>query len=374
MKIIYYITGLLLIGIALNACKKNNLQDYQSVYITAAEQTETATLSADDSGGELSISVSTSQLVEQDVQVEIATDTSLIRAYNQRTGRNYAALPEGSYALESNNLTVSRGTNISSGVNFSVRSVADFREGVSYIMPIRITRANGISILEASQTIYVVINRIIISSVASLTNNYFTVDFSNSNLNAMRTITMETRVMVNRFQTNSPFISSVMGIEETFLMRFGDVTVANNQLQIAGGVTATNVGMTFSPEVWYHIAAVYNGNSLFVYVDGRLVAQNNNVVRTIDLTSNFGGGFRIGFSAGGRLLDGYISESRVWSRALSQTEISNGACGIDPSSNGLIAYWKFNESTGNVANDISGNGYNAIAVRPVTWLPDVRCN
>ncbi len=374
MKKTFYISIYMFLSVCGLSCSNNDIQDYQSVYITAAERVVTTTLSASDNGGELSISVSSSQLAERDIQVEIDTDISLIQAYNERTGNNYSPLPAGSFELESSTLTIMRGTTISSGVNFRVLSVADFRDGESYLMPITITRANGISILEASQTIYVVVNRVIISTVASLTNNFFRVDFSSSNLNALRAITMETRVMVNNFQTLSPFISSIIGIEETFLMRFGDVSVGNNQLQIAGGVTATNVGMTFSPNVWYHVAVVYNGSSLFVYVDGRLVAQSNNVVRTIDLTNDWMGGFHIGFSERGRLLDGYISESKLWSRALAQSELVNGACGIDPSSEGLIAYWKFNEGSGNIANDLSGNGYNAIANRAVTWLPDVRCN
>ncbi len=363
-----------LIGIAVYSCKKNKLQDFESVYLTAAEKSTTTTLSADDSGGAFAISATSSQLVQNDVKVEIAADPALIEKYNTLTGKKYSTLPEGSYSLESNSVTITKGTNISNKINFKVLSIKDFKAGVSYVMPITIRSSNGPAILDASSTLYIVVNKVIISSVAALTSNYFTVDFSKSNLTALTSLTMETKVMVNKFQTVSPFISTLMGIEENFLFRFGDVTVANNQLQISGGATATNVPMAFSPGIWYHIAAVYNGSSLLVYVNGQLVASKDGVPRTINLTESYGGGFHFGYSTPGRPIDGYISEAKVWSKALSQSEISNGICGVDPKSAGLIAYWKFNEGTGDTATDISGNGYNAVANRAVTWLPNVRCN
>lgn len=368
-----YILRILLLCVTFStmlSCE-NKLQDFESVYLTAAERDISATLSADDTGGSFGLSATSSQLAKNDVKIEIATVPALVTQYNELTGRNYSALPEGSYRLEANTVTIAQGTNISNKINFNVLSIKDLKDGVSYLMPITIKSADGMSILEASKTLYVIINKVVISTVASLSNNYFTVDFSKSNLTALSNITMETKVMVNKFQSASPFISSVMGIEENFLLRFGDVTVNNNQLQVAGGATATNVAMTFSPGIWYHIAAVYNGSSLAVYVNGELAATKEGVTRTIDLTS---GGFYFGRSANGRPLDGYISEAKIWSKALSKSELVNGICGIDPTSEGLIGYWKFNEGKGNIASDISGNGHDAVANSTVTWLPNVRCN
>lgn len=368
-----YISKMLLLCIMVStmlSCE-NKLQDFESVYLTAAERDISATLSADDTGGSFAISASSSQLTKDDVTVEIATEPALVSKYNELTGRNYSVLPEGSYSLDAKTVTIARGTNISNKINFNVLSIKDFKDGMSYVMPVTIKRADGLAVLEASQTLYIVINKVIISSVASLTGTYFTVDFSKGNLAPLSNITMETKVMVNKFQAASPFISSVMGIEENFLLRFGDVTVNNNQLQVAGGATATNVPMAFSPGIWYHIAAVYNGSSLAVYVNGELAATKEGVTRTIDLTK---GGFYFGRSANGRPLDGYISEAKIWSKALSKSEIVNGVCGIDPTSAGLLGYWKFNEGKGNIASDISGNGYDAVANGTVTWLPNVRCN
>ena len=40
---------------------------------------------------------------------------------------------------------------------------------------------------------------------------------------------------------------------------------------------------------------------------------------------------------------------------------------VDEASDGLVAYWKFNEGTGNVINDVT-NGYNVVANSTITWL------
>jgi hypothetical protein len=375
MKQVPLICQAFLLIIFFMACRKQAI-NRDVVYLTAAETSNVALLIADSSGGEIAITAKVSQLVTAPVKVAIEIDTSLITTYNQLTGKQYQSLPQGSFALIGNNtVTISPGASLSDAIKLRVLSIKDFKDGVSYLVPVTIKSADGFPILEASKTLYVKISRVVISTVASVTNNYFTVDFSRNNeaLKAMNTISYEIRVMANQFQPSSPFISSIMGIEENFLLRFGDVTVQPNQLQVAGGITATNIPIQFSTGVWNHIAAVYNGSQLKVYVNGQLAATKDGT-RTVNLTDTYAGGFHFGFSANGRYLDGAISEARIWSKALTQAEISNGMCGVDPASAGLVGYWKFNEGAGNIAHDISGNGHDATAIRSVSWIPRVRCN
>lgn len=364
----YYL--FVLITLCFINCKKDHTNK-NVIYLSAAETSVTTSLTADSTGAELAITAKAAQQVTQPVTANIVIDTSLIANYNQLTGKHYSALPQGSYELTSNNVTINAGANVSDAISLKILSTKDFKDGFTYLLPITIKGADGLPVLSASGTLYVIVNRVIISTVASLTNNYFTVDFSKNNdaLKTMSSISYETRVMVNQFQSANPYISSIMGIEENFLLRFGDVSIQPNQLQMAGGLTATNVPGSFSTGTWYHIAAVYNGTQLKIYVNGQLSATKD-AVRTVDITS----GFYFGRSANGRPLNGAISEARVWSKVLTQAEIINGMCGIDPASPGLVGYWKFNEGTGNIAHDISGNGHDATANGTVTWIPNIRCN
>ncbi len=376
MKYLKYIPVFFLLLIALYACKKNDLNK-NVVYLAAAETNNVTTLTVENTGGEFVILSKSSKPVSSPVSIKVVADNTLIDAYNEQNNKHYSPLPANSYELSAETQTIAAGTNISDKVSLKITSVANFEDGKSYMIPVRIQSVSGgnTSILEASKTLYIIINKVIIATVASIANNYLKVDFAKGGdaLKSLTSLSLEARIMVNSFQAGSPFISSVMGIEETFLLRFGDVTVKPNQLQVAGGPTATNVSTEFSTGTWYHLAAVYNGSQLRVYVNGELAATKD-AVRTIDLTNTWSDGFQIGRSANGRLLNGSISEARVWTKALTQAEINNGMCVVDPASNGLLAYWKFNQGTGNTVTDVSGHGYDAIANRAITWIPNVRCN
>ena len=131
--------------------------------------------------------------------------------------------------------------------------------------------------------------------------------------------------------------------------------------------------MTFDTGKWYHVAAVYDGASLNIYVNGALevtkAADKRKAVNLYD-----GGDFNIGYSYNGRYLNGAISEARVWTRALTQAEIEGNICYVAPDSEGLLAYWRFNEGTGNTSADMTGHGYNAERKTGTpTWIEGVRC-
>lgn len=41
---------------------------------------------------------------------------------------------------------------------------------------------------------------------------------------------------------------------------------------------------------------------------------------------------------------------------------------MDPKTDGLVAYWKFDEPSGNIVKDVTGNGNDAIANSNLSWL------
>jgi hypothetical protein len=69
-----------------------------------------------------------------------------------------------------------------------------------------------------------------------------------------------------------------------------------------------------------HVAGVYNGSTLAVYINGVLSNEIPTTLTSIPVSSN---SFRIGAdSTGGSLLNGVIDEPRVFNRALSAAEIA----------------------------------------------------
>lgn len=356
------------------SCK--NEEDFQDViYFTGTEITPTAKYSID-GPADIGISISASCKVNHDVTAQVQARPDLVDAYNIANAKNYKALPEGSYQLSSTSLMLTEGKYVSKPLRLSITSTEKFEEGVTYCLPISIMSVEGeLPVLESSRTIYAVINRTIITYAADLNGStYFTVPFSkDADLQAVPQVTMEARVYMKGFKGTNPFISSLIGIEENFLLRFGDVNIDKNQIQLAGGKFPVTGTLQFETNKWYHVAITYDGAQLKLYVNGELNASTDAPRGTINLADEYSGGFHIGFSAGGRQLNGAVSEVRVWTKALSEMDIANNICYVDPTAEGLLAYWRFNEGTGNDIKDWSGNGWDLTSSRSVLWMEGVRC-
>ena len=71
-----------------------------------------------------------------------------------------------------------------------------------------------------------------------------------------------------------------------------------------------------------------------------------------------------------RWLEGEISECRIWNKVLTADEINakNHFYLVEPDSEGLVAYWKFDEGTGQTVTDYTGNGNNGMALDPISWV------
>lgn len=372
---------LLLLVVALAGSCKKATSFYDALYFTGTEQSPEKKFTIDGPSS-IGVSVTSSTKLDKDLVIQIEVDAEKLTQYNQENGTAYQFLPNGSYDLETGQVQIQTGSNVSGSSRFSVLSLDNFEEGVTYCVPISIKEVSGgMKVLESSRTVYLIINRTIITQAVALAPNYFRVPaFQNdASLSSIPRLSMECRVYVNQFQTANPFISSVMGIEENFLLRFGDVSIANNQLQLAGGLINSkkypvNSKAFFSTGQWYHVAIVYNGSTMSLYVDGVLDNYTDAESGGINLTDSYSNGFHIGYSAGGRTLNGYVSEARVWTKALTAKEIQNNLCYVDPTTPELLAYWRFNEqdTDGNIP-DLTGHGFPAVPNRTVNWISDVRC-
>ena len=133
--------------------------------------------------------------------------------------------------------------------------------------------------------------------------------------------------------------------------------------------------MHFATGKWYHLACVYDGKTIAMYVDGKKQSEVTTAGGIVDLSWNYMDGFHIGRSEKGRYLDGYISEARLWGKARSAAELQDGVCYVDPTTEGLIAYWRFNgESQENKVLDLTGHGHDAIANSgQIRWIDNQKC-
>ncbi len=126
----------------------------------------------------------------------------------------------------------------------------------------------------------------------------------------------------------------------------------------AGGSTSTliaNVGGLVN-NTWYHAAAVYDGSTMKLYLDGNEVGS---LAKSGALDTNSAIAAWIGGNPGGaseRPWDGFIDDVRIWNVARTQTEIINNKDNqLTPGTSGLISYYQFNEGAGQLVVDETGN-------------------
>jgi len=91
---------------------------------------------------------------------------------------------------------------------------------------------------------------------------------------------------------------------------------------------------------WHHVAGVYNGSAIRIYIDGVL---DNSINATGNINAN---NYKvlIGENAqvSGRYWNGYIDDVQIYNRALDTTEIGTIKSGSTLS--GLVAHWTFDET------------------------------
>lgn len=336
---------------------------------------------------ERTLSAATAKPVDHDVTVHFAADASRVDYFSEAYYTPCAMLPEGYYEITPAEATIPAGGVRSSEVTVRFQRLNELDvKGKSYVLPVTVT--SEVEPLASARTCYYLLQEgAVINVVADITQTYVEFPkFQNpAPLNNLKQITMEALIRVNRFDR---MISTVMGIEGQYLIRIGDAGYENNQIQIAGRTSGDNFPSAGeSPAVpvgrWVHLAVAHDlaTGEYHIYFDGEEKASGTKVFgsRSLGVATDVaspGTGFHIGLSYDrNRWLDGCISECRIWSVVRTQEQIAANMYEVDPASEGLVAYWKFDEGSGTVIKDSTPNGNDGRVgqnaqgetIRGITW-------
>jgi hypothetical protein len=316
-------------------------------------------------------------LTGQNTDITVGVAPELIDSYNKKNNTDYVVVPSANYTLAKTTTTIPANSSAATPLQIVFSKTDTLTRAHKYLLPVTITTiSNGLSAIPATKTIYYIVdNSVLISTAAVLTNNYFTPAMAGtanaSMLSGLTQFTMETLVNVNAFRDGGDAgISSVMGIEGYLLMRFGDAGIGNNVLQLATASGNIASSISVNAKKWTHLAVTYDGTTVKMYIDGVLAASQAKALGTITFIPAGKDPFYIGRSYNdNRPLDGAISECRIWNVARTVDQLGgDNKYKVDPTSAGLLCYWKFNEGSGNAAHDYTGHGFDATAKNPASWV------
>jgi hypothetical protein len=148
--------------------------------------------------------------------------------------------------------------------------------------------------------------------------------------------------------------------------RFAITTAGNGSEQQLNYSTAPSTG------VWTHVAVTLSGNTGTLYVNGLQVAQNTSMTLHPSslgtTTQNYIGKSQFGDP----LFNGAVDEFKIYSRALSASEVS--ALAGSSGSSSLVAYYKLDETAGTSASDSSGNAKTGTITGTAAWAAGKKNN
>ncbi|MBP1593771.1 MAG: hypothetical protein H6Q12_789 [Bacteroidetes bacterium] len=368
MKTKKYIRSILVTAISillLTACNSEGDKfdfDKKVILVTGTDTDPLVKFVVEDTPSSYTVTASATDKVVEDVTVNFAQDNSLVETYNAEHNTSYYAVPEAAVKIDNTEATIKAGHASSTGINVSVVSTEEFKDGRTYIIPVTIKSIKGgdMDVLPASKTIYLRISRVINFNSLSMSNSnlYSSYIAPDNKIVDLPNYTYEIKCYVNSW-AGSP-ISRLCNFgpkdeSVTNLLRFGENGQAVNSLQWVspgGGLISST---RFNTGQWYTISLTFDGSTYVMYVNGVKDAQLSGSKGTKFQRLELGMSWT-GYGSSQRF-DGRVAEVRLWNRALTTSELKLGLCGVDPKSEGLISCWKMNEGTGYIFKDATGNGY-----------------
>ncbi|KPA09177.1 hypothetical protein MHK_010620, partial [Candidatus Magnetomorum sp. HK-1] len=110
---------------------------------------------------------------------------------------------------------------------------------------------------------------------------------------------------------------------------------------------------------WTHLAATSSGSVGKLYINGYLVGTNNSMSQALNVLRTNAYIAKSNWSAPNT--EAAIDEFRIWNLARTADQIQSGMCKkLSGDETGLLAYYRFDHSSGTTLTDLTGNGYDGI--------------
>lgn len=320
------------------------------------------------------LNVRLSDVANVESRYRLVYDTAVVNEYNRLNETPYASLPQESFSLSSEETTIEAGASVSTPITLTVPPYSEALKasGKKYAIGFRLENTSGnASVLPSGSKIVYILDQVVIQPVVVLDQSHYVSQNLVKNYPLTEwTVEMNINKHVLYTEVGRGNNQAIFGAgPDEIYIRFGDAPIEGNRLQIKTQGTQMNSLAIFNEHTWYHLAFVCTGTKLYLYVNGQLDNSMDLPGKTTNVNS-----INICSPSTYWLGNAMYSEVRFWQRARSQAEIANNMYACDPTTPGLITYYKMNEGEGYSFRDASGNGNNAETNGQAVpeWIQDVR--
>ena len=311
------------------------------------------------------IIIRTAVPVKKDVKVKVAVNQEALAEYNKRYDANYELLPAEYYALSSQELTIAQGKSIAPTLKVTFKPLSkEMKEsGKKYALAVSVVSTSVVEFipLKGAESYIIALDQVIETKAIKLLPQQGLRTSLGEGIKT-NTWSVEMRIKSDNIKpeyNNQSFmgISSGLAGGEASGFIFGRWEGDVLQFKVNGhdGVSA---GIKPESNKWYHVALVCSNGTLSIYVNGQLSKQEQNLkFATVGQYKDVVLAYPKWKNHPYRKSNYYMSEVRFWNRALTAAQIRRNRFSIDPSTPGLVAYWRLDEGTGTKFKDATGKGH-----------------
>ena len=372
------VLGLAALVSGFSAC---NDADYDTLgvhaFVSESASNKSTKVTITELGADAEITACLSEAATKDVKLKFVVDSEVLDRYNQKQASSFLVLPEEIYEMDSE-VTIKAGEFSAPATKIHIKPLPKEYVGESYALPLRLVSAVGsVPVTSVTSTYVITTEAIVVSSLpmfvggAGLAADGFPL--------TLPQFTVEVRFQVSNTANRNRAVFTNGG---SVLLRFEDPQndtsdhKAHSLVQFQGDGWYLNPSLSFTPNKWQHLALTYDGTKVTLYVNGTFAGSKEGVCDPNFGSANwFGGDAGGGHGTGDSWWSGckiLMSEARIWSVCRTEAQVQNNMTTTSAKSQGLEAYWRFNEGEGNTFEDCTGNGHTLKTSKTPTWVAGIK--